>query len=114
MLMSKNLVAKESFAATFQKKMAKFQQLNADFDVDFVEMGMQLKLTKTGKFQVKDNEDIIFDKITGVLIKGTSQYVLWGEDGTPYADKGLLVNTETLEEAEAAFEQLAAEDEMFE
>jgi len=110
--MGKELINKEVFQVDLKAKVEEFKNKNKDFDLDFVELGTHLKLTKTGKFQSKDDEKVIFDNLTCVILSGRSQYVLWGKEGTPNADE-LLISADNIEDAVNVFESLATDDETF-
>ena len=110
--MGKEIKVVEMKAINYAAKVASFKEKNAQFDLDFVELGTFLKISKTGKLQSKDDDAITFDAIKGVILEGKEQFTLWGKDDTPQ-DGELLIKENELEEAEAKFEELCAADDMF-
>lgn len=106
-----NLV-KANFDVDLGKKVEEFSVKNKQFEGLEVDLGTYLKTTKTGKFQSKENEKVIFDQLNCVILGGRPQYNLWGKDGSPQEDT-LLISVESHEEAINEFERLSAEDSVF-
>lgn len=113
-VVEKNEVVESKFEMVdYGKKVEEFKAANENFDMDFVELGTMVKLNAKGQFQSKDDETLIFDEMKVVILEGKSQFVLWGKEGTPREDE-LIFAVDDIEEAESRFENLVAEDEVFE
>lgn len=98
-------VVKIDYAA----KIALFKEKTKEFDLDFVDLGTMLRLNAKGQFESKDNEEVVFNEMTVVILNGKPRFNLWGKDDSPQANE-LLFSCDSEEEAKNKFEEFCAED----
>ena len=98
-------VNKGSFAVDITAKLEDFNKKISRFGLKNLQLGIDLKITTTGKIQSRENEAIVFDSLNCVIVAGHSQFVLWGEEGTPEEGK-LLIDEKNIDDAHCEYEKL--------